>query len=479
MNKLKIIRSIVKSSWLLLIIFHILQGCLPSDNIKSSTLVLSNATIYDGNGQKIYGATIVIEGSKVKNLGSEEVDIPDGAKYLDLDGKFITPGLIDAHVHYFQTGFYDSRPDALDLRDSLPYEMVQSYQRKHPKRYHEAYLRSGVTGVYDVGGFLWSIELAQSAEYDLNAPHVAASGPLITLAPPSFISTFNTPGSNVIIYMDSEETVRKSVRENVSLGATGIKLWALADQDLVHRSTLQALEQEIERQGTKLIVHATELVPAKAALQYGAKLLVHSVSDTIVDDEFISLMKRNECIYTPTLIVTGGYEKTMRAVNGDPFEMKDPNGVIDSRTSSLISNATDFQKYVDMEALKERLNRFRNFKEREDPNMFKNLKKLYDAGVMIAVGTDAGNPGTLHGISIYDEMEAMQKAGLSAEDLIIMATRNGAMAMDRLDDFGTLEPGKMADLIILNEDPGIDIFNMRTITHVMRGGFLRPVNEKF
>ena len=71
-----------------------------------------------------------------------------------------------------------------------------------------------------------------------------------------------------------------------------------------------------------------------------------------------------------------------------------------------------------------------------------NLKKMYDAGALIAVGTDAGNPGTLHGISIYDEMEAMQKAGISPNDLIVMATRNGAIAMDRIDDFGTLESGK-------------------------------------
>jgi len=108
-----------------------------------------------------------------------------------------------------------------------------------------------------------------------------------------------------------------------------------------------------------------------------------------------------------------------------------------------------------------------------------NLKKLYDNGVTIAVGTDAGNPGTLHGISIYDELEAMQSTGISANDLIMMATKNGAMAMNRIEDFGTLEKNKMADLIILDRDPSKDISNMRSITHVMRGGLLRPVNEPF
>ncbi len=83
-----------------------------------------------------------------------------------------------------------------------------------------------------------------------------------------------------------------------------------------------------------------------------------------------------------------------------------------------------------------------------DKTMLDNLKRMHDEGIPFAVSTDAGNPGTLHGISIYDEMEAMQAAGIRAKDIIQMATQNGAKAMDRLNDFGTLENGKMADLII-------------------------------
>jgi len=105
--------------------------------------------------------------------------------------------------------------------------------------------------------------------------------------------------------------------------------------------------------------------------------------------------------------------------------------------------------------------------------------RVYEAGIPIAVSTDAGNPGTLHGISIYDELEAMQQAGIPPADLIVMATKNGARTMDREGDFGTLEKGKMADLIVLERDPGSDISNMRSITHVMRGGLLRPVDQPF
>lgn len=98
-----------------------------------------------------------------------------------------------------------------------------------------------------------------------------------------------------------------------------------------------------------------------------------------------------------------------------------------------------------------------------------NLSKVYEAGIPVVVGTDAGNPGTLHGISIYDEMEAMQEAGIVAEDLIVMVTQNGAMAMQRLEDFGT-QTRKFANLIILEEDPSEDISNMRSLTDLLLKG---------
>ena len=108
-----------------------------------------------------------------------------------------------------------------------------------------------------------------------------------------------------------------------------------------------------------------------------------------------------------------------------------------------------------------------------------NLKLLYDAGISIAVATDAGNPGTLHGIYIYPERYAMQEAGVPPLDILSMATKNGALAMDRLDDLGTLEKGKIADLIVLEKDPSQTIENMRSISHVMRSGLIRPVMEEF
>jgi len=92
-------------------------------------------------------------------------------------------------------------------------------------------------------------------------------------------------------------------------------------------------------------------------------------------------------------------------------------------------------------------------------------------------GTDSGNPLTLHGPSIYSEMEVMQDAGVPAADVIVMSTRNGARAMGRLDDFGTLESGKIADLLVLGGDPSVHVANFREIEWVMRAGVMHTVSD--
>ena len=106
--------------------------------------------------------------------------------------------------------------------------------------------------------------------------------------------------------------------------------------------------------------------------------------------------------------------------------------------------------------------------------MAENLRRVHAAGGAVATATDAGNPLTLHGPSIFDEMEAMQAAGLTPADVIVMSTRNGARAMRRDGDFGTLEAGKLADLLVLAENPLADVRAFRSRTHVMRGGRLYP-----
>jgi len=464
----------------ILIAMLFIPGCNKSDDLgeQPKTIVLKGATLFDGTRQSVDNSVILVKDGIIQAVGDDDIIIPSGSDLIDVTGKYITPGLVDAHIHFCQTGFFDARPDAADLRDSISYQDVQAYQKDHPDRYYKAYLYSGVTAVYDVGSFPWTIKLGESAEFNPEAPHIAAAGALLTPAPEQMISIFNTPSETVMVHLGSVEIGRKVVRQNSDLGSTGIKVWGILPQDSTFMERLHAVADEIDKTGNKMIVHATTLDEAKAALRNHAKLLVHSVRDKILDDEFIALIKNNQAIYTPTLVVEHGYLHAYRALNGDDFLYNDPNEVVDAKTREIVERAGEFRKFIDQEVIQKRYDMLKMIQATQDSVMAINLRTLFEAGGLIAVGTDAGNPGTLHGISIFDELEAMQNAGIPAEDLITMATRNGAMAMEREADIGTIETGKIADLIILDRNPAEDISNMRSITHVMRGGLLKSVIRK-
>jgi imidazolonepropionase-like amidohydrolase len=231
--------------------------------------------------------------------------------------------------------------------------------------------------------------------------------------------------------------------------------------------------------GLDLIVHATGLREAKVALRAGAVLLVHSVQDQPVDQEFLELLARNRATYSPTLVVGGNWTRAISSIDLDtPFPIDDGGGCVDPETRAKVANVGPLRELRpetarSVEAVFRRLEQVGAGRA----TMADNLRRVHAAHATIATATDAGNPLTLHGPSIFSEMEAMQAAGLPASDIIVMSTRNGAMAMGRLKEFGTLEAGKIADLLILTEDPRKDVKAFRSRTHVMRAGKLHSVEE--
>ena len=140
---------------------------------------LVGATLLDGTGAPpVPDAVVILRGGKIDCAGTRaQCPPPKGVDTLDLAGHWITPGMVDAHVHFSQTGWADGRPDALDVRDRHPYETVQAGLRAHPERFLRSYLCSGVTAVFDVGGYPWTWDLRARAAADPVAPQVAASVP--------------------------------------------------------------------------------------------------------------------------------------------------------------------------------------------------------------------------------------------------------------------------------------------------------------
>ncbi len=436
---------------------------------------LTGATLVDGTGAApVRDAVVVVRDGRIDCAGPRSAcPVPEGVDTVDLKGLWITPGLIDSHVHFSQTGWADGRPDSMDVRAKHPYEEVVADLRSHPERFGRTWLCSGVTAVFDVGGYPWTLTLPDWAEPRTDVPRVAAAGPLLS----TLDHWVNVPGERQFLYVTDEKTARSSVDYLKAQGSKGIKVWYIQRQEQApaeRAALIRAAGEEAKRQGLPLIVHATELDGAKDALRAGATLLVHSVWDKPVDQEFLDLLKSNGAVYCPTLTVSGGYQRMFEAAlaKAEP-KLDDPNHCVDPVTLGRIAETAASDPDMTSEDLAARQPRVA---QRESMGAA-NLKRVADAGIPVALGTDAGNPLTLHGPSVYAEMEAMQAAGLTPMQVLVSATRGSARALGREKDLGTVEKGKQADLLILGADPAADIKNVRQVRWVMRGGALRTIAE--
>jgi imidazolonepropionase-like amidohydrolase len=439
-------------------------------NASPPPVALVGGTLINPKAAPLPNATVVVSGGRIVCAGPASACAPPPtAEVVRVDGAFVAPGLIDAHVHYSQTGWVDGRPDALDLRAEFPYDSVNSAMRTEKGRFDRAYLCSGITSVFDVGGYPWTIPLMQANERALDAPRVVAAGPLLATVD----HWVNTPTMRQFVHMASDSATRRAVRENAYFGSRAIKVWYLQRTDSlrpVMRSRLELAGEEARLAKLPFLVHATQLERAKEAIRAGANVLVHSVAPEAVDDEFIALAKERGTIVIPTLTVFEGYADVFA---GRSPAARYPLACVDPTTRAKLERVLpEAQRAAGLQGL---------VRSGRADTLFastaRNVRRMHAAGIPIAVGTDAGNPGTAHGPSLYREMEALQSAGMSASDVFASATIVAARAMGRAADVGTIEAGKLGDLIVLEADPLADIANARRVRLVMKAGALYGQRE--
>ncbi len=434
----------------------------PARATAAPVTALVGATLVNPGARPVRDAVVVVRGQRIACAGARSAcAVPAGARVVDAGGGFLIPGLIDAHVHYSQTGWVDGRPDALDVRGEFPYEGTVGALRRDPGRFHRAWLCSGVTSVFDVGGYPWTFDLARATRAAADAPRVVAAGPLLS----TIDHWVNLPAERQFVFMRDDSLVRAGVREMAAAGAEAVKVWYIDLPDSARarkRPLLELAGAEAARARLPLLVHATELRTAKEALAAGAKVLVHSVETDTIDAEFVALARRNGAVVVPTLTVREGYADVFL---GRSPGARYPLDCVDAATRAKLERVLPEERRRRGVAVV-RGGRW----ERERATMEENLRRLRAAGVPVAVGTDAGNPGTAHGPSVYREMEAMQRAGLSAGEVLTAATAAAARVLGIADEAGRVEAGKRADLVVLDADPTADIANARRVRLVVRNG---------
>jgi len=437
--------------------------------------VINGATIIhpskNGAAAVEEGTTIVIAGDKIQLAGRGiTLELPQGAKIIDGRGKFVIPGLVDSHVHFFQSGNLYTRPDAADFNAVVPYAQEVARNKARLDATFKIWLANGVTGVADVGGPFWNYDVRDRAVATAAAPRMVVAGPLISMIADPPLDLDDPP----IIRIGSPEEARALAERELKRNPDFIKVWFIHQEgdDLAKQEAIvKAAGDAAHAAGKRLAVHATELLVAKAALRAGADILVHSVFDEPVDDEFIALLKERHALYCPTLFVWTSYELVLSGQwKATPEEERsaDPE----------ILAAMDVNQ-VPADKRPERVAKFIAEKKPVEPPKvaMANLKRVQEAGIPVVMGTDAGNIGTLHGPSIYREMRLMAESGLTPLEVLRSATWNAAKTMGLEGKTGEVQEGMLADLVILDADPLADVMNLSHVYRTIKGGVVYDPKE--
>ena len=450
---------------LLFVLFSLLYFSL------NAQLIIRNATIVDVEREKLLEPQdVAVMGGIITAMG-KNLKIPSGAQVIDGTGKWLMPGLVDAHVHFFQSGGLYTRPDAIDLRKNKPYDKEIEWVHQHMESFLRRYTAAGITSVIDVGANLNFLRQRDSFRINKRLPTIYMTGPLLTTYEPEVFT--NLADEEPFYLMKTAAEGRAYVQNELPLRPDFIKIWYIVlgrNKDSSARASLplvQAVIDEAHRHGRRVAVHATERITALLAVGAGADYLVHDVEDEPVDASFIQLLKARGTVLCPTLVVAGNYE---RALGG---------GYKPTTEDYQYAHPTQLNSMFDMNYLKDSTlaNRYKSMfrslaavNKRDDSLRATNLKKMADAGVLIATGTDGGNIGTHHVSSYYDELRAMQAAGMNTWSLLKASTLNGARAVGKQTEFGVIKKGMRADMLLLSKNPADGIDNWKSIAWVINKG---------
>lgn len=396
-----------------------------------STHALVGARVVGFAGSpSIDDATILIRNGRIEAIGpSRSVQVPRGTRTTNLAGTFVLPGLISAHAHI-------SDVDGLRPR---------AYTAANTLRQLSLLARYGVTTVWSLGGEQAPAFQARDAQSvpGLDRTRIYLSGDVIVATTP--------------------EEARQAVARVAALKPDVIKIRVddnLGTAAKMTPAVYRAVIEEAHARGLRVAAHLFYLDDAKDLLRAGVDVIAHSVRDRDVDEEFLALMKSRQAAYVPTLtreLSTFVYESAP-AFFSDPFflkeadpavvaQLKEPGrqaGFRDSRSAQRYKAALEIAK--------------------------RNLKRVSDAGLLVAMGTDAGPfPERFQGYFEHVEMEMMVDSGLTPAQVLRASTVDAARAM-RIQGVGALSPGGWADLLVLNQDPSRDIRNTRSIASVWIAG---------
>ncbi|MCS6816201.1 MAG: amidohydrolase family protein [Blastocatellia bacterium] len=415
------------------------------------TLALVGGWLIDGNTPLPFeNPVILIAGNRIKAVGRlGRMRIPTGVNVIDAQGKFILPGLIDAHAHLEGLGLGERDAEFTDTAEKLRHVILQNARLD---------LLSGVTSLRDCGSSELVLKLREQIEAE--GPRLFASGPQLVKRDPTH------PPSPLFLEYDGAKDARRKVREQIAKGIDFVKVRLTRQRPLPTLEELSAIVSEARRAGLKVAAHID--VPydeaVRLAVMAGVDTIEHMAPLRAYDDRLLLEMVRRNIILVPTLYQIQAQridpvEKTEEDLIEPPLQNRLPAEIL----QALGQRATLWRRNV-LEWRARGYDPKRTLRE-----TFRTLTRARLLGVKIALGPDTGSDLVPHG-RFYKELALYASMGIPPIEVIQMATRMGAEALGREKELGTIEPGKLADLIVVDGDPLLDLDALRNVVLVIKDG---------
>jgi imidazolonepropionase-like amidohydrolase len=413
-------------------------------------IVLTNVTVIDGTGSPAQrNRTVVIKGDRIQSISAGHEHTPSTAKVIDLQGQTIMPLIINTHGHLGLTkGTTQSAENQTD--DNFRHQLL---------RYQEY----GVGAVLSMG-----TDGKQFAEIREESRRGALPGADVYTAGIGFGLKNGVPpasmGFTQVFRPETPDEARSEVAQQVAQKPDFIKLWLddfWGQYPEMPPEIYGAIIDEAHKHGLRVAAHVYHLQDARSLVADGVDVLAHSIRDADVDDALIAEMKKHNVAYIPTLSL----DDFAFAYGDSPKWVDDPffTAALDPGMLAMITSP-EYKAKVQS-------NKVTAQEQAALPEAMRNLKKIYDAGILVSLGTDSGaTPIRIQGFAEHMELALMVQAGLTPIQAITVASLNGAKLLHIEDQYGTLAAGKKANFIVLAKDPSQDIHNTQTIRAVWKDG---------
>jgi imidazolonepropionase-like amidohydrolase len=421
-----------------------------ADAFAQEATVLTNVTIIDGTGGPAqHNRTVVIKGDRIQSISAGHEHTPSSAKVIDLHGQTIMPLIINTHGHLGLTkGSTQSAANQTD--ENIRHQLL---------RYQE----------YGVGAILsMGTDGKRFAEIREESRRGALPGADVYTAGMGFGAKNGVPpaamGFTEVFRPETPAEARSEVAQQAPKRPDFIKVWVddfWGRYPKMSPEIYGAIIDEAHKNGLRVAAHVYHLEDARLLVADGVDVLAHSIRDADVDDALIAEMKKRNVAYIPTLSL----DDFAFAYGDSPKWVEDPffTAALDPGMLEMITSP----EYI----AKVQSNKVTALEQAALPQAMRNLKKIYDAGILVAAGTDSGaTPIRIRGFAEHVELALMVQAGLTPIQAITVATLNAAKLLHIEDQYGMLTAGKKANFIVLEKDPSQDIHNTQTIRAVWKDG---------